>query len=83
MGGIKQCVHLHFFHGGICAPRSGPGSLFITRTGEVLVHKSEWLTPLAGGLVKTQLLGSADKKTRKVGLFYKEIGKKDLHRGVP
>ena len=26
------------------------------RTGEVQGHKSEWLTPLAGGLVKTQLL---------------------------
>ena len=26
------------------------------RTGEVQVHKSEWLTPLAGGLVKTCLL---------------------------
>src|SRR6056300_595432 len=26
------------------------------RTGEVQVHKSEWLTRLAGGLVKTQLL---------------------------
>ena len=23
-----------------------------SRTGEVQVHKSEWLTPLAGGLVK-------------------------------
>ena len=27
-----------------------------SRTGEVQVHKSEWLTPLAGGLVKTCLL---------------------------
>ena len=26
------------------------------RSGEVQGHKSEWLTPLAGGLVKTQLL---------------------------
>ena len=27
-----------------------------SRTGEVQVHKSEWLTPLAGGFVKTCLL---------------------------
>ena len=28
----------------------------VYRTGEVQVHKSEWLTRLAGGLVKTRLL---------------------------
>ena len=33
-----------------------PGLPVVCRTGEVQVHKSEWLTPLAGGLAKTCLL---------------------------